>query len=176
MSTPRTSHRKATNNCSGKASGAIFLSICLCIYFFLATWLHWYQRPEDYRLQSEWIEILTKKGDVLLSDFFDKDSQVCFLPYYSKGEEIALSENDRAYLNRAVEGILGANDVNWWVVVISDDEINKTYRMNQDLVPEEKKTKCLKAESAKLEKKDAFKRDGKYSVSFYINNGEVVKS
>ena len=160
--------RKETSDYSGKSSGVILLSICLIMSFFWATWFHWYQRPEDYRLQLEWGERLMKKGNVLLSDFFDKDSQVCFIPFYSTGKEITLSEKDREYLNMAIKGVVGSSDVNWWVVVILAGEIKKAYRMGLDLTPEENKVQCLKAENARLEKKERFIRNGKYRVIFTL--------
>ncbi len=178
MGTRSIFRRKETNG-AGRTNGVIFLghrlnenfmgcAIVLFIFFLVATWSHWYQRPTEYLLEYQWIKKLKKKESVLLSEYFIGDSQVCFLPPYSRGWYLPVSEKLKESIGSAVSS---TSKTEWWIVAIRNNELEKAYKMSTKIRMSSKKDVCVLAKNGML----SYNKESNYSISFHINNGEGEK-
>lgn len=109
----------------------------------LLTWFHAYRWPSDYAIESELSSALTAENPWALKKILEDSDTVCFLLPYDASESLEyLSREDREYLDRRVQGLIGTDPTVWWLIGLKGGSINRLYRMSTRIKPAPKKERC----------------------------------
>ncbi|WP_138927986.1 hypothetical protein [Verminephrobacter aporrectodeae] len=108
---------------------------------------HRYRILESRYFESMLVEKLTSEKEVKLEEIIPIGEQVCFLPSYMTPEQVDsyLSKNQLDFLNARI-----SDDVenHWWVIVLSKEEVLKTYRMAGDVIPIFREGRCVRRKNS----------------------------
>ena len=128
------------------------------IMFALATWFHVYRWPGDYAIESELSSALATDRSFPLKQLLGDSDAVCFLsPYGASGSlKEPITQEDREYLDRRINSLIGRDDGVWWIIGLKNGEINRLHRMSSTIKPIQKGGKCAALDelTARVAKRD----------------------
>jgi hypothetical protein len=123
-----------------------------------------YQWPSDYVIESKLISELTNQKNSLLRDIFPEGDFICFLQSY--GTSVYLKEHtneeSREYLDNRITRNSGGV---WWIIVLSNKNVDKFYRISESVRPNIERAKCVPLDKSSINQH----RWNKHTIFFNIN-------
>ncbi|WP_265281418.1 hypothetical protein [Verminephrobacter aporrectodeae] len=145
----------------------LVMPILIILLISFLGFIHWLSTFEDRSFESTLIEKLTSGKDVKIEEIIPIGEQVCFLPSYAtpKSVESYLSKNQMDFLSDKISDDIG--DHVWWIIVLSKEEVLKTYEMSSHVRSDFRKGRCIKRENSKF----IFSDNDGFAIFFNLSEG-----